>query len=802
MRKARWEYMVRPLRAPVPSKKEPEIKRESFAQTQMSTLVTPTSCEKKDESFILVEKPKREHLQTGPEMVNPAVHGQTCQLELEERTRSADHEDHPPAEKKVVPGTCRKDEQDATRFVQLHPGTSTSCTYHNYSPTTAAQHFDYDAACCVSDKQLQLKHSQWLKQAASCYPHVLSAEEDAKLLDYRAFQFDFTKEEKAKKAALEKKLQQHLESEHRRKMPKEEREALEAGVLYYKKIEEEMQARQKWHRECLQRLEEERSRYPHRSVVDVAALRKTLFTIETKHYDAQACFVTGLCYKQAVLGVGLEIRPEAANSDRLAFHCSFDLISKEGFYDFGVRTSVWNDRIAFWMPAAVDAEHFERAIKYLADLFQQLGNSDVAAKTRSYGTQQGSKAFHAGAQMREAVRGGGKICSLDEWKKQKEEAKAIALAKRAASAAATETTEKNSTGGDATAEMLRDREEEHDRNKVEPDHPVCPVVPQSRPTLTEGDFEYALDVLPKLMNSQVVFLLKGELHHSEKALEGYIGFHHLFLSVLAKFPSLQRKIENKLTSFVQGEEFRTKKFVPNLGEFLCLLSVSEKYSWDDVAAIVLRETLDRNAGWTLGPYPKLATSSCSEPFRLEKTFLASIVSIRLLVFNVWFLRNVVFRRETSQEAVLAAAAAQRTAGAAGIHLAGTAMERTGFSSFPKLRLQQYNATKGKPDRAVVNRLTEFFKKFREGGGGLESWVEYFQYLNLAPVSAAELDRLLFDRLLEAVRKGYLPAFALRQAQAAAESADELRRNRKKKAELAGASNRSDQLEALADKYDS
>mmetsp|Transcript_25871 Transcript_25871/g.65218 ORF Transcript_25871/g.65218 Transcript_25871/m.65218 type:complete len:463 (-) Transcript_25871:534-1922(-) len=458
------------------------------------------------------------------------------------------------------------------------------------------------------------------------------------------------------------------------------------------------------------------------------------------------------------------------------------------------------------MPAAVDAEHFERGVKYLADLFHfhfvqlLLANNEVAAKTRSYGTQAGSKAFHAGAQMREALRGGGQICSLDQYRAQQAEKSARLrreldehkrMGERPEAVAAP-----GATASAGPVDVLADADSAGTSwNASASSDAKLLVVPAIHPppkaSLTEGDLAFALEVLPKLMNSQVVFLLKGELHHSEKALEGYIGFHHLFLSVLSRFPSLQERVEQKISSFMKSEECRSKKHTPNLGEFLCLLAVSERYEWDDLSSVTLRETLDRNAGWTLDPYPKLACFGCPPDYRLEKTFLASIVSIRLLTFNVWFLRNVVFRGPaTSEEAARRWADAQKTP-----------QQTLGVSCAMKQRLAEYNRTKGVPERRVVRKLAAFFQKFREGGGGLESWVEYLQYLNLSPVSVAELDRLLVDRLLEAVRKGYLPQHALRRARERAEAEANRRRGKATGADggsswsAAGADGVADRLDA-------
>merc|ERR1712187_493698 len=79
------------------------------------------------------------------------------------------------------------------------------------------------------------------------------------------------------------------------------------------------------------------------------------------------------------------------------------------------------------MPAAIDASHFRRALFHLAHCFKQLGDGRVEKLTRSYGTQAGSAKYNMRAQIREAERNGGKILSLEDYKKQQSQAKEEAL---------------------------------------------------------------------------------------------------------------------------------------------------------------------------------------------------------------------------------------------------------------------------------------------------------------------------------------------------------------------------------------
>jgi hypothetical protein len=248
------------------------------------------------------------------------------------------------------------------------------------------------------------------------------------------------------------------------------------------------------------------------------------------------------------------------------------------------------------------------------------------------------------------------------------------------------------------------------------------------------------------MNLQTVQLMKGDLHLSTKALEGYMGFHHLLLSILRQYPSLQERVEVKIATFMRSEEARSKKSCPNIGEFLCLFAVSKRHTWDDVSAAVLKETLARNASWALDRYPSLSDYSISAEARLERTFKASVVSIRLLCFNVWFLRHIVFKRYGP--------------GAASAEIIEAELRGGPSKSCMDMRWEEYEEQKGIPRPSEVELLQEQVRRTIHGEG-LNSWAEYFVSLNLQPLRPDELSQLLIMCLHEAVGKGYIPLWKLR-----------------------------------------
>jgi len=115
------------------------------------------------------------------------------------------------------------------------------------------------------------------------------------------------------------------------------------------------------------------------------------------------------------------------------------------------------------------------------------------------------------------------------------------------------------------------------------------------------------------------------------------------IAMVQEFPALAKQVDDVVSSFIKDETFRSKNNLRALGEFLPLLAVSKRIKWPAVAMSYLSETFDRNVIWMGKKYPSLPVQNLQKGVgvdtdRLNKSWEATQVSMKLLMFHVNFLR--------------------------------------------------------------------------------------------------------------------------------------------------------------------
>ena len=163
----------------------------------------------------------------------------------------------------------------------------------------------------------------------------------------------------------------------------------------------------------------------------------------------------------------------------------------------------------------------------------------------------------------------------------------------------------------------------------------------------ENDFQpfMILRVLPCLMNKMVVAMMKKELHESHTSIYAYCHYLALLFHMLDMYPFLNGEMNSKIRDFLGSYKGRHKDRVPELGEFLIWLCISDKYDYydRDIQRIYLSEKFARQVLWTIKAGSKKLIFEKDIDKRLEGTFKANEVSNKLLVFNLMASKFFIFK---------------------------------------------------------------------------------------------------------------------------------------------------------------
>jgi len=231
--------------------------------------------------------------------------------------------------------------------------------------------------------------------------------------------------------------------------------------------------------------------------------------------------------------------------------------------------------------------------------------------------------------------------------------------------------------------------------------------------------EMVLHFLSQVMCNLMIDVITKKIHASDKALAAYLCFHRWMLYFVNKYPQLLRTANQTVNNFVASERERHKDVVSSLGCFLALLSVSD-LTWHDVSEAYLQEAYDRNVLWVLGKSPNLAKAAHKgTPFTPEDTqefFNRVIPGKKLVVFHVYFLKNVGRREELSLHSIAS----------------------------------HYDETYGLSTKEKTNSLREFCKSI----DSIDSWRPFYAGVGKTCPSHEVLGETLQQAIRNSERRGY------------------------------------------------
>jgi len=244
--------------------------------------------------------------------------------------------------------------------------------------------------------------------------------------------------------------------------------------------------------------------------------------------------------------------------------------------------------------------------------------------------------------------------------------------------------------------------------------------------------ERLMETLAKLMNTTVVNMNKCvddveveeiQLFDSIKALEGYMGFHHLLLAFAMKYPQLIEIANEKIRSFCKNESVRDKEITPDIGELIVYLSIS-KYSWKQFFPAFAREVFDRNVRWILSKYPGLRNlegDNLRSCIRMTQSFLATKTGKRLAAFQSFFMNEIACPSElqTCEDKV-------------------------------QILFKEYNSRLGKPVEGMAERLQIHSRKVL----AMSNWFDYFSLVGFAAPTSVELSNWLRQSIARSGLKRY------------------------------------------------
>ncbi|KAF3939956.1 hypothetical protein ABW19_dt0208502 [Dactylella cylindrospora] len=371
---------------------------------------------------------------------------------------------------------------------------------------------------------------------------------------------------------------------------------------------------------------------------------------------------------RTILGIGV-------GADRRDFRSSFDWLSLEAFEVYGVRQGIDKIEFGFFLPMVFSKPHFQRAYSTIWRCINRMADHVRIGQQRQNSARR--------APIRRG-RGGAHLTD-------------------------------NGRESEALLPMQR--------YSPEPNASNIQVIYQFMNSIIVSLMKACDDVLlvpARGSNGQSNNKL---LQASEKSIIAYCQLFYLLMRLTKRTPQIRKDAFEVINGFRLHTERRKKDVVPDLGHFIVQLllvngtvdtqdpnpAFHKEFSWPtQIAGPYLQEVMIRNVRWVLDKNPGLEYSKhVSVNQRLEETFEYSKTSVRLVMFQTFFLRFIV-----------------------GNHL-----------KYPT----QLEENFGFPPEGVAEAVVREIKKIY----GVKDWKEYFNYIGYERGSSWDKEKMC-DMLKECI----------------------------------------------------
>lgn len=165
------------------------------------------------------------------------------------------------------------------------------------------------------------------------------------------------------------------------------------------------------------------------------------------------------------------------------------------------------------------------------------------------------------------------------------------------------------------------------------------------------DESLILKTMPYMMLTHALQALADKDYSSIKGLRMFLMFHRAFMFMLDSHPNVKQDLETRIKNFIESEEYRHKNHTPDLGVLMACLSVSEKFSIEQIKQALLFESLDRKVLWTSKKVPQLLEilKKDLDEANCKLSFETNLQSHQLMLFFYFFINQLLERGQGAKD---------------------------------------------------------------------------------------------------------------------------------------------------------